>query len=59
MLNNQNEKISLKLKDISEENNQKNSMIKKLNDCIIEYNKTIIESKNELGNRDEQIEIIN
>ena len=56
ILNNEKEKISLKLKDAFEENNQKNSIIKKLNDCIIEYNKTIIESKNELSQRDEQIE---
>jgi hypothetical protein len=55
-LNNENEKISLKLKDIFEENNQKNNIIQKLNNCILEYNKTIIESKNELSQRDAQIE---
>jgi hypothetical protein len=55
-LNNENEKISLKLKNIFEENNQKNNIIQKLNNCILEYNKTIIESKNELSQRDAQIE---
>ena len=54
--NNEKEKINNKLIEFSKENNQKNSIIKKLNDCIIEYNKTIIESKNEIFERDEQIE---
>ena len=48
----------ISLKNISEDNNQKNTMIKKLNDCIIEYNQTIIESKNEIYERDEQIELL-
>ena len=48
----------ISLKNISEDNNQKNTMIKKLNDCIIEYNQTIIESKNEIFERDEQIELL-
>ena len=57
-INNDREKLLKELKEITEENSQKNIIIKKLNNCILEYNQVIIQSKNELTDRDKSYENI-
>ena len=57
-INNDREKLLKELKEITEENSQKNIIINKLNNCILEYNQVIIQSKNELTDRDKSYENI-
>ena len=57
-INNDREKLLKELKEITEENSQKNIIIKKLNNCILEYNQVIIQSQNELTDRDKSYETI-
>ena len=57
-INNDREKLLKELKEITEENSQKNIIINKLNRCILEYNQVIIQSQNELTDRDKSYENI-
>ena len=54
----ENNKLNQYLKEIKDENNKKKNIIKKLNNCILEYNQTIIQSQNELTDRDKSYENI-
>jgi chromosome segregation ATPase len=54
----ENNKLNQYLKEIKDENNEKKNIIKKLNNCILEYNQTIIQSKNKLTDRDKSYENI-
>ena len=57
-INLEKENSDKKFKEILEDNTQKNIIIKKLNDCILEYNQVIIQSQNELTDRDKSNEYI-
>ncbi len=57
-INNDREKLLKELKEMVEENSQKNIIINKLNNCILEYNQVIIQSQNELTDRDKSYETI-
>ena len=57
-INLEKENLDKKFKEILEDNTQKNIIIKKLNDCILEYNQVIIQSQNELTDRDKSNEYI-
>ena len=57
-INLEKEILDKKFKEILEDNTQKNIIIKKLNDCILEYNQVIIQSQNELTDRDNSKENI-
>ena len=57
-INLEKEILDKKFKEILDDNTQKNIIIKKLNDCILEYNQVIIQSQNELTDRDNSKENI-
>jgi hypothetical protein len=57
-INLEKEILDKKFKEILDDNTQKNIIIKKLNDCILEYNQVIIQSQNELTDRDKSYENI-
>ena len=57
-INNDREKLLKELKEMVEENSQKNIIINKLNNCILEYNQVIIQSQNELTDKDKSYETI-
>ena len=57
-INLEKENLDKKFKEILDDNTQKNIIIKKLNDCILEYNQVIIQSQNELTDRDNSKENI-